>query len=467
MYAFVAIARTAGQQGRCMLEAMRTWIALVCLVLVSCTMAVAPSPSPTETGRTTPPSAAPTTAESSTPAPSSAPLPGEANVPAGAEPRAVSFVDESTGFAVAGTFSTRGGTILATQDGGKTWAVRASLDIFPAGGLTQLRFVDPNNGWLLTSVLLPGMTSGCAPPSTAPNQCRTVIFKTSDGGRTWREQLSLEQPSKLGPGLRALTAIDAQHAWAIGLVTHSVPEGLVFCDAFYCNREVLATTDGEHWSVIATLPAFSDQLDFVDRRTGWATTYTSDNGHSTITSTVHATSDGGRSWSPQLSAPQPALGHFQIDFIDAQNGWALLAGSQGGDCGGAPCTSYALYRTNDGGRSWQKLQDGKPPTAWWSPRNNVSILGSPRFVNAQLGWIPLTFDGGTNPDGILLTSDGGRTWSRVFPASPPGDDWDIQDATVAGGSIWVVGERIADEAWFIARSDASGAWTYQVLIPQR
>jgi photosystem II stability/assembly factor-like uncharacterized protein len=378
----------------------------------------------------------------------------------------MSFIDDKTGFAVAGMFGAQGGVILATADGGKTWAVRASLDIFPAGGPTQLRFVDASDGWLLTSVLLPGNTGGCAPPSTAPNECRTVIFKTTDGGRTWREQLSVEQPSKLGPGLRALTAVDADHAWAVGLVANA-PAGT--CDAFYCDRDLAATTDGEHWSSIATLPAFSEQLDFIDTRIGWATTHTSDNGRPTITAMILKTTDGGHSWAPQLSRTQPSLGHFQVDFLDAQTGWALLAGSQGGECGQTivgpiPCSSYALYRTSDGGRSWEKLQDGRSPSAWWLPKNNVSILGAPHFVSPQLGWILITFDGGTSSAGVLLTKDGGKTWSRVYPGNSS-DIWDVHDLAAAGGSVWVAGERVNDETWFVARSDDSGSWTYELLVP--
>jgi photosystem II stability/assembly factor-like uncharacterized protein len=258
-----------------------------------------------------PPATAAPTSSTFAPTPASTiSAPASGAVPAGTEPRAISFIDDRTGFAIASTPGASGGSILATQDGGKTWGLRATLDIYPAGGLTQLRFVDANSGWLLTSVLLPGNTSGCAPPSTAPNQCRTVIFKTSDGGKTWREQVSAEQPSKLGPGLRALTAIDAQHAWAVrlGAPAHSVPAG--FCDVFYCSRTVVATTDGLHWADLATLPAFGEQLDFVDARTGWVTTHTTDNGQPTITSTVLATGDGGHAWRPELSMTQPSLGQF-------------------------------------------------------------------------------------------------------------------------------------------------------------
>lgn len=98
--------------------------------------------------------------------------------------------------------------------------------------------------------------------------------------------------------------------------------------------------------------------------------------------------------------------------------------------------------------------------------NNVSILGPLRFANTELGWIPITFDGGTSSDGVLLTKDGGKTWSRVFPGGT-GEKWDIHDLAVVGTAIWIAGERPDDGPWFIARSDASGNWIYSALVPQR
>jgi photosystem II stability/assembly factor-like uncharacterized protein len=395
----------------------------------------------------------PTNASPSGAAPASA-TSAVAHVPAGTALWAASFIDEQTGWVIAASYDGHG-LVLGTADGGKTWVTLASLGIFPAGGLTQLRFVDAHSGWLLTSVLLSGNVGGCAPPSTAPPQCRTVIFRTSDGGRSWREQLSVEQPSKLGPGLRGLSAVDDRHAWAIRLATRGVA-----CSPFNCNLEVVATSDGERWESVGMLPAFSDQLDFIDQRTGWAATYTAKNepGQPDDTATIVATHDGGRTWTPQLTidGPGPSL---QIDFTDQRSGWALVATN---DCVGTPCKSYSLYRTTDSGGSWTKLQDGTSPTSWWSPRNSLSLLGGPHFVSASMGWIPILYDG-TGTDAVLLTSDGGRTWARGGPASP-NEVWDIHDLAVSGQCAWVVGERIGDETWCVARSDARAVWRYELTL---
>ena len=376
-----------------------------------------------------------------------------ANVPAGTALWAVSFIDEQSGWVIAASYEGHG-LVLGTSDGGKSWVTLTSLEIFPAGGRTQLQFVDAHSGWLLTSVLLPGNVGGCAPPSTAPPQCRTTIFKTTDGGRSWRDQLSVEQPSKLGPGLRGLSAVDDRHAWAIRLAARGVA-----CSPFNCNLEVVATSDGERWESVALLPAFSDQLDFIDQRTGWAGTYTAKNepGLPQNTATVVATHDGGRTWTPQLSIA--GQGQFQIDFTGQHSGWALVATN---DCVGTPCTSYSLYQTTDGGGSWMKLKDGIPPSSWWSPSNNVHLLGGPQFASVSMGWMPILYDG-SSTDAVLLTTDGGRTWVRSGPASPD-EAWDIHDLAVFGQFAWVVGERTGDEMWFVARSDARAMWSYEFTI---
>jgi len=429
---------------------MRMLKPVLAALLLACSAPVASSPQPTSAESTAP--SVPTTSAPSAAVAATATL-AVAHVPVGTALWAVSFIDEQTGWVIGGSYDGHG-LVLGTSDGGKSWVTLASLEILPPGGRTQLRFVDAQSGWLLTSVLLPGNVGGCSPPSTALPQCRTVIFRTSDGGRSWREQLSVEQPSKLGPGLRGLSAVDDRHAWAIRLTAIGVA-----CSPFNCNLEVVATSDGERWESVAMLPAFSDQLDFIDQRTGWAATYTAKNepGQPDNTATVVVTHDGGRTWTPQLSID--GQGQFQIAFTDQRSGWALVATN---DCVGTPCTSYSLYQTTDGGGSWMKLQDGTAPTSWWSPRNNLSLLGGPRIIYAKMGWIPVLYDG-SGTDAVLLTTDGGRTWARGGPASP-NEVWDIHDLAASGQFAWVVGERIGDEMWFVARSDARAMLSYELTI---
>jgi photosystem II stability/assembly factor-like uncharacterized protein len=103
----------------------------------------------------------------------------------------------------------------------------------------------------------------------------------------------------------------------------------------------------------------------------------------------------------------PRLDANQIDdvaFVDREHGWVAAY-----NCGEA---RVHLYRTNDGGRSWQRL--GRPATH--------SCGGGPTwlsFPDTEHGWMePVSPNA---PGGELLTtSDAGDTWSSLSSFSGPG-----------------------------------------------
>ncbi|MEP6893413.1 MAG: hypothetical protein ABI927_06490 [Gaiellaceae bacterium] len=351
--------------------------------------------------------------------------------------------------------------LVHTTDGGRTWSALPAPPVYLATG-GELRFVDAQHGWLRASVLLPGYGGGCSPPSTAPPECRSVIFRTNDGGRTWQEQLSFDQPSKLGPGLRALTVLDDRHAWAVRLSGNSA-----LCTPFDCAIGVVGTTDGVTWAQLGDLPAFVDGLDFVDAQTGFGSVHTAKNepGTPTNTASIVATHDGGATWSALLRVDGRGP-RFYVDFLDTRNGFAVQLDTA--TCNGSDCWLYSLRRTSDGGQTWDTVQQ-QPQTAlggWWSPRGNFAWLGTPTFTSAAVGWIPISMDvplGYVN-GGMLSTSDGGHSWRRI-PLAPEG--WQTRDLAARGSTGWVVGQRGSDQASFIARSDNGGTtWDY-VLLAQR
>ncbi len=104
---------------------------------------------------------------------------------------------------------------------------------------------------------------------------------------------------------------------------------------------------------------------------------------------MQRTDDGGQSWD-YVSGFTPADGLFQLVdffFLDETIGFAA------GDVG-------LLYRTNDGGDSWQKLETGIE-----------SSIRAVHFLNENLGFI-CAFDGL-----ILRTEDGGESWSTMSAPS--------------------------------------------------
>jgi len=98
--------------------------------------------------------------------------------------------------------------------------------------------------------------------------------------------------------------------------------------------------------------------------------------------TILHTSDGGTTWSPQVSGTTFTLSG--ICFVDTKNGWAV--GNKG-----------TIVHTRDGGESWEKQE---------SPIDYFHM--DVAFVSPQKGFIA------SERTHILATTDGGKTWEVRF-----------------------------------------------------
>lgn len=147
-----------------------------------------------------------------------------------------------------------------------------------------------------------------------------------------------------------------------------------------------------------------DDVAFLDRRHGWVAAYNC----ATVNVYLYRTSDGGRSWQ---SLGRPAShscggGPTFLSFVDDTHGW-MEPVSPNGPVG-------ALFETSDGGRAWTHLVSGPPGQI--SPPV-LPCLAPVRFVSRRVGWIARCENGG-----IYSTADGGRHWHRVsIPMSHASD----------------------------------------------
>jgi photosystem II stability/assembly factor-like uncharacterized protein len=162
------------------------------------------------------------------------------------------------------------------------------------------------------------------------------------------------------------------------------------------------------------------------------------------------TSDGGRTWQTVplnvLTPDQagPAMSAFDLHFIDPQTGWLAVKLASG-----ASFSRGLLFKTEDGGQSWQPL---------------ASPAGQPvHFVTAELGWTT----GGPTHSELYLSQDGGQSWQAqdVVPAgrypvyqlpvfttkdegmlsvtvTQPDGNWLEVYTTSNGGRSWRLAERI-------------------------
>ena len=110
-------------------------------------------------------------------------------LPQNAFPLAVDFADGQHGW-IAGLNGSNGEpTILATGDGGDTWAVVANASAFNGDYIVTLEFFSPLEGWAAGGAL----------------------YHTTDGGLSWTPQV----PGVAG-GLLAIAAADPAHVWVGG-----------------------------------------------------------------------------------------------------------------------------------------------------------------------------------------------------------------------------------------------------------
>lgn len=127
----------------------------------------------------------------------------------------------------------------------------------------------------------------------------------------------------------------------------------------------------------------------VSERVGWA---------SGSASTVLRTTNGGATWR-KLNVTGDALDFRDIDAIDAQTAYVLSIGN------GA---ASRIYKTTDAGATWTLQFQNKDPKAFldamsfWDANNGVAFGDS---INGQLY--------------ILLTDNGGETWSRLAVSRLP------------------------------------------------
>jgi photosystem II stability/assembly factor-like uncharacterized protein len=179
------------------------------------------------------------------------------------------------------------------------------------------------------------------------------VFRSADGGTTWRKQTG-------APALQ-LAAADARHAWALS-----------------DQGQTMRTTDGVHWSRLGVQHLV--RLSFVDARHGFALTRDD---------FLVRTIDGGLTW--QTNGGPTRL--QSICFSNARTGWVARNGT--------------VWTTHDAGAHWR-------PTELLQSRQGYPVpdLG----CRGSAAWAVFHGAAAAGSEGyaVFRSRDAGKTWRAVY-----------------------------------------------------
>lgn len=198
---------------------------------------------------------------------------------------------------------------------------------------------------------------------------RRTLEHTTDGGRTWTKA-QINVPGE-DTSLTGVVMIDDVHVFSIVVngIGNAVPR-------------LIRTTDGVHWSQTrgVGMPPESNafSVTFSDAAHGWAVTQFGD---------LLATADGGDNWTVMHQpVPGAAQSVAAVCAVSARSGWAA--------------TGSAVYRSDDGGATWQRQVTIPMFGAFPSLVCNGSHAAYASFDTAV----------GQHHGAFLRTDDGGVHW---------------------------------------------------------
>jgi photosystem II stability/assembly factor-like uncharacterized protein len=275
--------------------------------------------------------------------------------------------------------------VFGTSDAGRSWWRSG-----PVPGVAQpvaVDFAGPDQGWLLESL------------GEAMQQNPVRVYRSPDGGRSWSlvarsARMPGDPPRRSGLPVGCDKTGVAFSSTRVGWITSS-------CQAL--RGALLVSRDGgAHWA--------NQQLPIPPsacQQSGCEVAAPQFVGHTTFlqisaypdAALLLVTTDGGGRWLT-LIMPGGAGPYPRVRFFSRSDGIAVSAGSQGS-------IGRDFYLTSDGGRRWTAVPQGRR-----FGRSGSSF----DFVSPTVGfaWIPGADATGGAPS-MYRTADSGRTWTSSVP----------------------------------------------------
>lgn len=254
----------------------------------------------------------------------------------------VCFVNEQVGF----TATANSQSMYKTIDGGKSWLI-VNVNDCP---INTIFFINENVGFAAGGVS--GSNIGSAFPGS-------MIYKTTDGGESWQKQRISTNYSEqfslyfvndsvgftVGLGYQAKTTNGGKSWIPFEFNFNGQMTKILFTDSntgFVVGLfgNIFKSTDqGSIWNKMENKSiGHIYDLCFANKKIGYAC------GQGEIVKTI----DGGNTWTTLTNSPSEM---YFIHFVDENNGIAIGRGHYtGGDFG---IWTNAIYKTTDGGKTWQ------------------------------------------------------------------------------------------------------------------
>lgn len=319
--------------------------------------------------------------------------------------------------------------LFYTQDGGASWS-RITPPSVVNLGLSDYFFLNANTAWLLVS-------------QAAEDNAKGLLFQTDTGGKRWT---NTEVP--FGEGLLFFARTnDRVHGWALkdyGPASGSHPIDMYRTDSNF-NWVLVHRGEGPQNPAAPanSLPYAGTKTGLVflpNEQTGWVTIELREPGEYGL----YMTADGGKTWMAQTLPIPPDLKNSVIHM----NPPRFFGNHQAKD-GVLPVRFHrfrkgsdnvvVFFTTRDSGATWEPSppfeSKGKPllgavdAAHWWVLSDSKLYFSSDsgakwttvsdlegaiqvQFVDLTVGWALVESN---NRVALLRTTDGGQTWSKIFP----------------------------------------------------
>src|ERR1700682_67756 len=162
---------------------------------------------------------------------------------------------------------------------------------------------------------------------------------------------------------------------------------------------------------------------------------------------LYRTADGGLHWT-MVGLPTTGVGTIvnTLSFSDSSHGWFLAQTSVG------PNRLFNLYATDNGGDTWRQLAD--------PPSDSITTT----FRGPSEGWLGST---GIVPPHVYKSNDGGRTWQRrglprPTDVQPDASSWSTRVILLpdAGVLAFVAGGGTLVDYYELTSFDSGASWRY-------